>query len=237
MQINKRLIIDGQSVPVENDMVRLRLNQVGEASFDIPMEANWRHRPLVEMYAALNTREEYLMFTGAVVKVERIKPGMSRLHCKELSIALQLAIAINKVRVRARDVIALVEQKTGLHFLLPAKAPYLDEIRVNFQFSGSCLDALETVRARWGLKDTVWYQLPDGRMYFGHWTQGPFNAAPVPIEPRLITAQDPSKSALVLPYIPALRPGMLVESNINFRLDSLVFTRDQLQVLYKKVGK
>ena len=46
---------------------------------------------------------------------------------------------------------------------------------------------------------------------------------------------DDKSRTLMLPYIPALRPGMMVESDFRFRIDGLVFTGEKLKVNWTKV--
>ncbi|NIR96827.1 MAG: hypothetical protein GWO03_01775, partial [Gammaproteobacteria bacterium] len=100
---------------------------------------------------------------------------------------LNVPVTLNLMQCTVRQVIAKVEDATGLRFLLPAGATYLDERRVRFNFYGPALDALEAARVHWELPEMVWFQLPDGRMYWGHWASGPYTKAPIPIEPKLVS--------------------------------------------------
>jgi hypothetical protein len=132
-------------------------------------------------------------------------------------------------------VIAKIESTTGLRFLLPAGADYLDHRRVRFQHYGTCRGALEVAARKWEVDDAVWFQLPDGRMYWGHWALGPYTKAPLPISSDLISERNAERRTLVLPYIPALRPGMVVQSDFRFRIDALVFSGDTTRVEWREL--
>ena len=233
--LNKRLLINGQAMPLASDFVRLKLNEVGEGFFEVLEQPRSEGRALVEFYAGVNGKEEYLVFTGALREVKQMGEGRFRVTARELCMVLDMNIILNFGRCTAREVIAKIEKETGLKFLLPKGAYYLDENRLQFTHYGSASDAIKAVTHKWDLKEMVWFQLPDGRMYWGHWTQGPYTRAPLPIEAKLMSEMNDKSRTLMLPYIPALRPGMLVESDFRFRIDGLVFTGEKLKVNWTKV--
>jgi hypothetical protein len=138
-------------------------------------------------------------------------------------------------RVTLRDVIAKIEQESRLHFLLPAGADYLNERRPAFESQGSCKAALAQLPKRWDVPDAVWYQLPDGTVYWGRWQNGPFSKGAVPIEAKLLLEHHADQGVLRLPCIPALRPGMIVQSDFRFRIDGTIFQGDTVQVKYQRL--
>ena len=233
--LNKRLLINGKATPLASDFVKLKLNEVGEGFFEVLEQPRSEGRALVEFYAGVNGKEEYLVFTGALREVKQMGEGRFRVTARELCMVLDLNIIINMGRCTAREVIAKIERETGLKFLLPKGAYYLDENRLQFTHYGTAAGAIKAVIDKWDLKEMVWFQLPDGRMYWGHWTQGPYTRAPLPIESKLMSEMNDKSRTLMLPYIPALRPGMLVESDFRFRIDGLVFTGEKLKVNWTKV--
>jgi len=234
--MRKRFLVEGTPHRLVSEVVRLYLNQPGEGTFEVMADPQWHGKPLVELYVSFGTPQEYLVMTGFAQSVTPLQPGLCRIECLELSAVMQLPLIINKYHSTPREIIGLIEAKTSLRFMLPTGATYLDEKRVHFQSHGTCRDALDAIATKWELPNVVWYQLPDGRMYWGHWSRGPFTANPLPIDPKLVQAHDEKKRALVLPYIPALRPGMLVESDFLYRIDSLEFKEDTVTVYYMKMG-
>ena len=230
--VEKRLLVNGKRMMLASDHVRLKLNEVGEAFFEVLEEPGDGGKTLIELYAGVGEGQEFLVFTGALRELKRLAQGRYRITAHELSTVLNLPIIINLQRCTARDVIAKIERETGLKFLLPKGAAYLDEFRLQFHHYGPASEAIRLLSAKWELKEMVWFQLPDGRMYWGHWAQGPYTRAPLPIESKLISNLDKKTRTLVLPYIPALRPGMLVESDFRFRIDALTFTGNTVKVTW-----
>ncbi|MDH5752682.1 MAG: hypothetical protein OEZ59_09735 [Deltaproteobacteria bacterium] len=235
MEINKRLVINGRKGSLIRDEVTLGLSQVGSGRFQVWLEQPPPQRGVAEFYVGVAGQQEYLVLVGALTSVESTQPGQYKIEVSELTMSLAQKMVINMRWPTVRDVISRVEDISRLHFLLPAGAVYLDEKRPSFTSGGTALDALGLLASKWELPGSVWYQLPDGRVYWGHWASGPYTRSPVPIKKELLRDLDESKNYLSLPYIPALRPGMVVESSFRFRLDRLVFGRDRIGVYWTKV--
>ena len=235
MRLNKRLLINGRQIALASDYVRLHLDEVGTGIFEVLEQPQRLSRALVEFYAAVGDTDEYLVLTGAVKDTRPLAPGRLRIDVSELSMLLDSTVVINLMHCTPRQVVGKVEQATGLRFLLPAGASYLDETRLSFKSYGSCRDALALAAKRWEVEDAVWFQLPDGRMYWGHWALGPYTKAPLPISSDLISQRDNEKRTLVMPYIPALRPGMVVQSDFRFRIDGIVFSGETARVKWTAV--
>lgn len=235
MNLRKRLLVNGKPLSLDKARLELGLNRHGEGTFEVleKLPASAR-TPLAEYYLGVGDQPDYLVMTGAVTEYQPLGQARYRIVVRELSSVLDMPVQVNLTQVSARQVLNRIEKQTGLRFLLPAKASYLDERRVRFQSFGSGADALKLLQHVWELTSVVWYQLPDGRMYWGHWSQGPYNASEVPIDPKLILARNDQGNTLDLPCIPALRPGMVVRTEFRFRIDALVFSEDLVRLHYSK---
>ncbi len=234
MKLTKKLILNGKPLEIFSDFINLRLNTVGEAIFEVREEPADTHKALVEFYAGVGGGMEYLMFTGAVTEVRQMSPGRVRMVARELSAVLELPVIINRQHSTAREVLAKIEQETGLRFLLPAGAGYLDERRVRYQHYGPGIGALDLLAKLWEVEGVVWFQLPDGRMYWGNWIHGPYTKAELPIEPKLALARDDKAHTLTLPYIPALRPGMMVRMDFRFRIEAVKFSGEAVYLEWRR---
>lgn len=210
--------------------MRLRLNDVGTGIFEVLERPPRLQRAVVEFYVAVGETQEYLVLTGVGTDSRELAPGRFRIDVSELCTVLETTVVLNLFQCTARDVVSRIEHETGLRFLLPAGASYLDHRLVVFKHYGRARDALEAAAGRWEVDDAVWYQLPDGRMYWGHWALGPYTKAPLPISSDLVSRRDNERHTLVLPYIPALRPGMMVQSDFRFRIDGIVYSGDTARV-------
>lgn len=240
MRLNKRLLVSGRPVSLATDLVNLALSTVGSGTFEVLEELRPARKPLVEFYAGVAGKEEYLVLTGALMELKPLTVGRVRVTVRELCTVLDTPIILNLFNATPRQVIARIERHTGLRFLLPAGADYLDERRANFVHYGSATEAMNLLATRWELAEAVWFQLPDGQMYWGHWGASPYTRSSVPIEGSLISSLDATKHELWLPYIPALRPGMAVEVRNpgagqppRFRIDALGFTGERVKVTWR----
>lgn len=235
MRLHKRLLINGHMVALASDYVKLALNQVGAGIFELNERPASGSKALVELYVGVGDADEYLVFTGALTDSRELAAGRYRIDALELSTVLETTVILNMRHATPRQIVGKIEGATGLRFLLPARADYLDERRVGFQFYGRARDALERTAKLWGAEEAVWFQLPDGRMYWGHWALGPYTKAPLPIEPQLITSRDDERRVLEMPYIPILRPGMVVQADFRFLIDTVVLSGDTVRIAWRSV--
>lgn len=235
MRLSKRLLLNGRTVPLGADRVELGLNRVGRAVLELLEPVQARRNPLVELYAAVAGQPEYLMLKGALMEVKRSEQRTWRATVHELATVLSMPLHLELRTPTAREVLARIEASTRLQFLVPTRAAYAERVVPLFASYGTAADALNGIARRWHLPDVVWYQLPDGQMYWGHWADGPYTKGALPVDAKLVTAVDPVQRTLLLPYIPALRPGMVVEAGFRFRIDALTFSGWTVQVTYTPV--
>jgi len=233
IEVNHRLQISGRPVPVEAVSVNLMLNDVGFAQFTVPNSAPVTKGGFAEFFISVAGGAHYLVFTGAVTEVQ-LAENRQQVRVRELCAVLEYPCFFFLRRTTLREVIAKIEQESRLHFILPSGAGYLNERKPVFESQGSCKNALAQLPKAFDVPDAVWYQMPDGTIYWGVWQNGPFTKAAVPIESKLILEND-NKSLLRLPCIPALRPGMLVQSDFRFRIDAVTFQGDTVQVQYTRL--
>ncbi len=234
IEVNHRLQIAGQAIPLEAVTVQLRLNEVGSGQFTVPAAPAVKKGTFAEFFISVAGGAHYLVFTGAVTNVTAAE-GRQQVVARELCAVLEFPCFFFLRRATVRDVIAKIEEESRLHFLLPAGADYLSDRRPAFESKGSCRAALAQLPKAWDVPDAVWYQLPDGTLYWGRWQTGPFTKGAVPIEAKLMLEHQPDQGLLRLPCIPALRPGMVVQSDFRFRIDGVIFQGDTVQVKYSRL--
>lgn len=249
MEIARKIVLGGRTLVPRTLQARLGLSTVGTATLQIGPEAltpgpadaraiegmlGSAKGRLAECFISVAGQQDYLVLMGPVVQV-RAAGGVFELAVRELCTVLDIPTSIYSRRCSAREIVATVEKKSGLHFLVPTRAPFLDEIKPVFQFVGSCRAALEKVIQAWDLPDVVWYQLPDGIMFFGPWPIGPFTKSEVPVDERLVLEKNLDARTLRLPMIPALRPGMIVNCGFRFRIDELQFEHDTVSIHWTRL--
>lgn len=211
LNLEKRLEVDGTPVALVSDRVTLELNGIGRGLFAVRGLEGDTEKALVRFHAG--HRGDGLVWpvlTGVVAESRALGAGVSRLTVREPAMALDLPADLALRHVTPADVLAELEARTGLTFLLPDVGTYLAQRLPFFRASGTCRQALEAMGAAWGLADAIWTSLPDGRVFWGAWTGSFFDGEPVEIPAELIQERDPDARALVLPYLPRLRPGVVV---------------------------
>lgn len=234
IEINHRLQIAGEPIPVQSATVHLELNAVGWGVFAVDRSSAVAKGRLVEYFISVAGGAHFLVLTGAVVEVTDVGTGR-QVKVRELCMVLEYPTSFFLPRATPRRVIERIQNETRLHFLLPANAPYLDDRRPSFSCEGNCVRALTAMQKLWDLPEVVWYQMPDATVFWGRWRSGPFTKAAVPIEPKLLMEIDEAQGMLRLPCIPALRPGMMVSSGFAFRINSTTFQGDTVLVRFSRL--
>jgi len=247
MKVRQRLLVNGEAVVPLAFTVRLALNSVGWARFTLPVgalsglpaatrnEVPGLRGALAELYLGVGGREDYLVLVGAVTESRGSAEQERSVQARELCAALEFPAVYYLRNITAREVIAHIERRSRLRFILPSGAPYLDQPSPVFESKGTHVNALNKIGLLWSVPGSVWYQLPDGRVYWGQWNSGPFNKAPLPVDPRLILQEDETQKTLLLPCIPALRPGMVLDCRFRRRIEALTFEGDTVLLEWQRV--
>lgn len=236
MRLEKRLLVNGHKVKLGSDKIDLGLNRVGVAEFEVLEDVEGdQGRSLVEFYTGVAGQAEYKVFHGALMEITPLGPSRQRLVVKELCTMLEMSQTFNFRRASPREVLSRIEQITGLTFLLPVNQAYLEDKYLRNLGKASGLEALARLGTESGSKDLVWYQLPDSQMYWGHWAHGPFTKNTLPVDAKLVLRKDEANRTLDLPYIPALRPGMVVQAGFRFLIESCLFAGDKVTLGFRKV--
>ncbi|HEX7928212.1 MAG TPA: hypothetical protein VF678_11515, partial [bacterium] len=179
IEVNHRLQISGKPVPVEGVSVSLMLNDVGVGTFVVPGDAPVKKGGFAEFFISVAGGAHYLVFTGAVTEVQ-LAQNRQQVKARELCAVLEYPTFFFLRRTTLREVIAKIEEESKLHFILPRGAGYLNDRKPAFESGGSCKNALAQLPKAFDVPDAVWYQMPDGTIYWGQWQSGPFTKAAVP---------------------------------------------------------
>jgi hypothetical protein len=228
----KRLELDGKAHPLVADEVRLALNGVGRGQFHVRAEAPIEVGVLARYTLALEG-PAYPVLLGAVTEVSQRGDRLWRIGVRELAAALERPAHLALRHVVPVQVLAALEDATGLRFLMPAAGSYLAERQPYFYTQGDGRAALAQMGEVWQVPRAVWAQLPDGRVYWGDWAASPFHGEPLEIPAGLVVERDELGGSLELPAVPTLRPGMLVElagEKLRFLVQTVAFREDRTRL-------
>ncbi len=226
MRLNKKLLLNGYALPlvVGSDLVCMGFNQATSAKFEIQTTEPLPHRCTVEFFAGIASDvQQHLMVCGLLTSVRRSPTGW-QLEVHESSERLEQPVRIDLSACTGRDVLATLQRRMGLQFLSPKQEKRMNLALPAFCFEGSANQVLLHLGKALGIRGAIWQQLSDGRVFWGAWNKAPFNAHPLNMDPRLIKHWDPRKGVMQLHYIPALKPGVVLQGPWGLlRVDALVF--------------
>lgn len=224
LNLEKRLTLDGKEVPLVSDRVVLELDAVGRGIFRLRGDFADTLNAIARFLVGIRGNGTvYPVIAGVVTAAAPTVPGETRVEVREPAMLLDMRADFALRHVTPGQVLAEVEEITGLRFLLPTTGDYLTVRQPYFYAEGTCRQALEAMAEVWGVPRAVWATLPDGAIFWGDWNASPFNLDAVEIDARLVLERDPEARALVLPYLPRLRPGVLVSESFPFIVRRVTF--------------
>lgn len=236
IHLEKQLTVAGTSyggtgAAIVADEVALELNAVGRAVFRVEGTAGDVLQSALRLASGYRGGGAvYPLFAGMVTEALPAGENETRIVAREPAMLLELPAGFALRHVTPAQVLAKIEELTGLRFLLPDSGAYLAERAPYFSAEGSCRQALDAMGAAWEVPRAVWASLPDGAIYWGDWEASPFNQDVVVMDPHLVVELDPEARALVLPWMPRLRPGVVIEADHTFMVQRAVFSGSTVRV-------
>jgi hypothetical protein len=216
--LEKRLTVGGAAVGLVSDRVVLELGAVGFGVFHVRGDPGDTQKAVARL--AVGRRGSgvvYPVLEGLVVEAAPVGAQEWRLVVREPAIALDLPAAFALRHVTPAHALAQIETDTGLRFALPESGDYLGQRQAHFIAQGTHRQALDAMGAAWGVPRCVWATLADGSIYWGDWSASPFaTVEPLQLDPRIVVERDPEARTIALPYLPRLRPGVVVADAFPF---------------------
>jgi hypothetical protein len=233
----KRLSIGREVCEPLDDHVVLGLSQVGWGTFEIPSAnfATMKLKDTCRFYVGRSDKFTVLLLQGAIAKIENVRAGVQRITVRQKSQALEREQVLRLANCTAMDVLQEIVESTGLTFATintsdPA-AKQLVTVVPEFSSAGPLLQALVQMGKVFGISDAVWYEQPDGRIFWGSWSQTPVAQTPLPLQGNVIQDRDPSGHVVYIPVVGAIRPGMVMQApSGNFRVDGLQLLGDRMRL-------
>lgn len=215
MKLEKQIIISGTTWPLISGTTTLELKGHGRADYYIRTDGQDPDLSgLVEFRHGYVTDQLYTAFLGAAYLGQPSGDGKHQVICRALSSVLDLPALFSLRHLTAKDMLQEISDRTGLEFAYPEDADYMNERIPNFYNMDTARGAIECFDV-WGITRGIWTQLPDGKIFWGSWDDSPHaKKEPMEIDAKLITDRRPDDRSFVIPVIPALQIGTLIQNDL-----------------------
>jgi hypothetical protein len=220
MRLVKRLFAGDLELPMTQEHVELGLNQVGAGWFDVQDDGSWTipatQNVFLRYWVGVAGNAPVQTLLGFGVGLFRQDRSTFRLTVRELSAALEAPCPIALRHAVPEDVLAGITAACGLPFAITPGADYLSVLLPSFAAHGTCRQALEAMGPSWEIADAVWFQQPDGSVYWGSYADLGFDATnALVLDPGIVLERQPDARAVIIPLFPGVRPGMVVQADDN----------------------
>lgn len=201
MKLVEHLTIGGKEQRLVKREIKLELSAAGKAIFRVQAESKPSGLVLYQCGYAKHQLHDF--FIGYI---EQATPeGKTwQLSCRELMHGLTQIAHVSLRQCVAADVLADVQRATKVEFvdISTNKVP-------RFASHSDGFAAVRNLQRVFQIPDFVFFQQKDGKVWCGEWKQAEeLYTKAREIDPKFFTRHTPSSA--VLPALPALRPGMLV---------------------------
>lgn len=229
MKLNKVLTIAGTVYPLVKDDVRLEIRTPGRALLTI--QSAVPVSGLVTLDIGYNDSTLQRHFIGYVERCTPSNAVEQVLFCRELAAILSAPLPMNLRHADLRTVLAEINQKTGLTFLVPdqayakVKAPFFYSLAAGFQ-------AMDSLAKVFSIPDFIWQQQGNGEVFVGSWADSFFGSRPALQLPTELFDDYQGNQSAVVAALPGLRPGATINNGERITKVSLAGT--QMAIQWKK---
>ncbi|WP_018692531.1 hypothetical protein [Algicola sagamiensis] len=202
-RLTKVLTINGERVTnLVSDTVQLDLFSPGRAQFVVVTEQE--PSGIVELHLGYQVEQMTPYFLGLIEKKHQAN-GRWFLTCRELLGAMSFPAPIAIRYARMQDVLNQLS-KLGIEFVYP-EADYMQTPVPCFYHQGDTISALRQLGKIYQVKDFIFQQRPDGRVYVGSWQHSRWATSTIDdFAEHPITVKNALSGSLIA--IPKLRPGL-----------------------------
>ncbi|SHF51424.1 hypothetical protein [Vibrio gazogenes] len=215
MNLEKRLYISGEEVPLARQMISLKLSLGSKAIFTIQAEHAPERYELVRLDIGYE-HDLFIFFEGYIDKIQSAENGFFKITVKENAGILSQRWPISLEHPTAIDVLDQLALLTGLDFKYP-DTDYMRQVIPNFVHQGNGYQCLDELAKAFAIEDCIWCQDTDQNIYVGSYADSRFAGKPMSI-PAEFTSRQTSNSVTFVPY-PMLRPGRVMNGHRITRVD------------------
>jgi hypothetical protein len=236
MKLIKQVTIGGTNFPVIAEQLTVELSGYGRGEILVRMDGTQPDfSGLVRFQHGYSSDRLYPYFLGSIHLGQVSGDGQTSLVVKSLASVLEMPARFSLRHLTAVDLLKHISGLTGLEFLYPENASYMTQRIANFYNLDTCRGAIECFDL-FGIKQGIWSQLPDGRIFWGSWLDSPFaKMGSVAIDAKLITERNPADRSFLIPLIPTLCPGLLIQDRLL--IEQLESSGNTMRVRWLKLSE
>lgn len=208
MKLHKSLTINGQSVTLNKDDIRLSMSSPGRASFDVTADA-----PLsgvIKYSLGFAPQQLQVAFTGYIENSFAIDSKQQRIFCRELTATLNRLVPLSLRNVSMNEVLAAISLETGLDFVTPGEA-YSTRKAPAFYSIGTGYYCLDTLAQVYQVPKLIWQVQGNGQVFVGSWDHSYWAGRNIALPTKWQDQAGIANDARI-PAIPKLRPGVPLDS-------------------------
>jgi len=237
----KRLSVEKSVGEPLDGQVVLGLNQVGWGAFSVRSKDFPDLAPghSCRFYIGRSDKFTMLLLEGRISGIEPDRDGVTRFKVRQRCEVLEQVHALALTDCTALHVLQEIVEITGLTFATASPrdpaAQYLTTTIPTYASQGPLLNALNGLGPLFGVPDAVWYEQPDGKIFWGSWSETPMAKTPLPLQGNVIQEQDLQGRSIYIPLVGAIRPGMVMQSpDMTFRVDQLSLQGDRMRLEWRE---
>lgn len=202
MKFDERLTVGGTQYRLIQRDIMLLLSDAGRATFRV--ESKTQPRGQVKYECGYARHQFHPFFLGYIERAQQESNKSWTLHCRELVHGLIQIANISLRQCLITDVLRDVTTATRVQFAPVGAGKQVPR----YASQGEGFNAVRNIARVFAVPDFVFYQQTDGMVWLGEWKTSAYATPDRVIDERFFTRRTPD--AAVLPAMPKLRPGMLI---------------------------
>ncbi|EKT58536.1 hypothetical protein [Providencia sneebia] len=224
-----RCYLSSDEVHIVDAKIILELSACGRGFLTV--ETNNDYTGKLVRFDTGYTDSLYRYFTGYVERAQPADNGFQKLFIRELVGVFDKMWPCSFQHPTLKTITDSLQDNSGLTFLLP-DAKYINTPIPHFTHNGTGFQLLANLGAVFSINDYVWYQMPDGKVFVGSWSDSMFHSNHHEIPAEFSKSQAAGNSA-TYPLIPALRAGTVVN---NQRVNKIQLENDDITLYWEAVN-
>ncbi|UUO22827.1 hypothetical protein FGD67_06225 [Colwellia sp. M166] len=231
-QTNARFIakayVNAKPVNIKNHWVVLQAKTPGTCQLTVQKSADQTFNQFGQVALDLGWGNMIdRVFFGYIERVMPSENGFVTLFCRELAAALSFNFNVMLRHPTLKQVLDELGKQSGLEFVVPEKA-YAQTSIPCFYYDGSGYGLLDNIGRAYQIKDFIWQQQGNGKIFIGSYADSFWADKPIQIPLNLMTGHQAGNTA-TMAAAPMIRPNVLAN---NQRIEKIEFKATTMEITW-----